>query len=135
MEKNQSLQVALYDVYNLNRKAIIRLMSEHFPITELECWQDVERSRAQTYIISYPELMSFQQQSVFVDWLKWTSANVIITRHDLDLPWNKRINRLAWKRNVKLITKPTEELLLYAIRKFTPPVSEGIHLFETKYAT
>ena len=135
MEKNQTLQIALFDVYNLNRKTIMRVLSPHFPITELECWKDVERSRAQTYIISHPELMSVQQQMVFVVWLKWTKANVIITRDDFDLPWNKKINRLKWKQNVQLITKPTEENLLQALRKFTPPASEGIRLFETNYAT
>ena len=134
MEKNQTLQIALFDVYNLNRKAIIRLLERHFPITELECWQDVERSRAKTYIISHPELMTDRQQGVFVDWLRWTTANVIITRHDLDLPWNKKINNLKRKRNIKLITKPTEERLLQAIQKFTPPASDGIRLFETNYA-
>ena len=135
MEKNQTLPIALFDVYNLNRKAIIRLLERHFPITELECWQDVERSRAKTYIISHPELMTEQQQSVFVDWLRWTSANVIITRHDLDLPWNKKINKLKRKRNIKLITKPTEEQLLQAIQKFTPLTSNCMRLYETKYAT
>jgi hypothetical protein len=135
MEKNQTLQIALFDVYNLNRKAIIRLLERHFPITELERWQDVERSRAHTYIISHPELMTEAQQSVFVDWLKKTNANVIITRHDLDLPWNEKINKLKKKRNVILLTKPTEERLLQAIQKFTPPASDGIRLFETNYAT
>jgi hypothetical protein len=135
MEKNHTLQIALFDVHEMNRKTVIWLLNPHFPITELERWQDVERSRAQTYIISHVELMSAKQQSVFVDWLKWTKANVIIMRHDFDLPWNKRINRLKWKRNVKLIAKPTEERLLRALRKFTPPASDGIRLFETNYAT
>lgn len=135
MEKNQSAHIALFDVYNLNRKAVIRLLHPNYPVEELENWEAVERSHAQTFIITHPELMSAEQQGVFVTWLKKTKANVIITREECDLPWNRRINRMKWKRNVKLITKPTEEQLLHALRKFTPPASDGIRLFESKYAT
>lgn len=134
MIRNPHHEIALFDLFQLNRKAVIKLLSADYDVTELDHWEAVEQSKAQTFIIMHPELLRKEQQQKVVDWLKEIDANVILIRHDLDYPWNRTFNRLRLKRNIKLLTKPNEARMFAQLQKYVTSNVERVFLCDYRQA-
>lgn len=111
---NTRPNVAIFHKEQLNRKAVIKLMGWEFNFIEIEYWEDVAISKAETVIILAPELLypnvPFDSVKEVIENLK---ANVIMVNNDDRQWWIFRSNYLQLRR-------PSEEQLRIALKTFHP---------------
>lgn len=112
--KARKTTVGVYHRYQLNRKALIKLLEKTYNCQEIVRWEDVEKSTSQVLVLAAPELLypevSFDEMKQVINAQR---ANVIMINFD---------KRKWWVYRMKFIQlrNPSVEKLLTSIDKFCP---------------
>ena len=117
MGANLNSTIALFHLYRLNRRVVIKLLSDEFICAEIEDWNDVKNCVANTVIVMSPELL-FSKVGVkeMMEVFFSIKAKVIV------ITYNEEFEVLGGK-NVTVLYEPTVEELCRKVK------SEPVRIF------
>ncbi len=98
-------RVGIYHKNETNRKAVISVLNSSFDCEEIEKWEDVNTSTADTIVIMSPEMLypeiSFEWMTEVIERL---DANVIMVNSDERKWW-------VYRLNFTQLRNPSDELM------------------------
>ena len=110
METNLNQTIALFHLYRLNRRAVIKLLSAEFICIEIEDWKDVKNSVANTIIVISPELLlpKVEVREMMEVFTSLKTRVVVITY--------KEEFKVLGRKNVTVLYEPTLDEMCRKVR-------------------
>lgn len=119
MRLKSKLKVGIFHKYELNRKGLIALLSDSFICEEIESWEDVENSTADTLILVAPETLCPRvSMEEIKNVIEQHRSNVMMINYDDSNWW---IYRMKFSQ----LRKPTFDQVLNKLNKLNAPIGFG----------
>jgi hypothetical protein len=116
MRTKQRIRIGVFHKEKLNRCGLVKLLSEKYDCEEIENWEDVEKSTANTLVLVAPEMLypevSFEEMIKVIENHR---ANIILINYDAKNWW---IHRLKYVQ----LRKPSLNKLLEKLEMLHSPI-------------